>query len=132
MNKHITVAVANYGIGDALNQRAFLVSYCKQKNIPTSSIAIYTDKYWWMFKDLGFRKKFFKPNLKKLVPYRNFGLFDLPKTSNCPELDKCIAQNAQIKYSFEPAFLSRNLTCQTSIYLKISSLLTPDTVNLAA
>ena len=101
MNKHITVAVANYGIGDALNQRAFLVSYCKQKNIPTSSIAIYTDKYWWMFKDLGFRKKFFKPNLKKLVPYRNFGLFDLPKTSNCPELDKCIAQNAKIEYSFE-------------------------------
>lgn len=97
----ITKACATFGIGDALNQRAFLVSYCKQKNIPTKAISIYTKKYWWMFKDLGFKRKFFKPNTKKLTAYRNFGLFDMPKTSNCYELDKNIAQNAKINYSFE-------------------------------
>lgn len=97
----ITKAAATYGIGDAFNQRAFLVTYCKQKNIPTKSIAIYTDKYWWMFKDLGFKRTILPPKKGDLVPYRNFGLYDLPKTSNQPELDACIAKNAGIVYDFE-------------------------------
>lgn len=97
----ITKAAATYGIGDALNQRAFLVSYCKQKNVPTKSIAIYTDKYWWMFEDLGFKRTILPPKKNELIPYRNFGLFDLPKTYEDQELDVCIAKNAGIIYDFE-------------------------------
>ena len=97
----ITKAMATYGIGDALNQRAFLVSYCKQKNIPRKSISIYTDKYWWMFEGLGFKRTILKPNKKELVAYRNFGQFDLPKKVHFDELDKCIAKNAEIVYDFE-------------------------------
>lgn len=99
--ERITKAAAVYGIGDALNQRAFLVSYCKQKKIAFRDIAIYTDKYWWMFEGIGFKRMILRPKKGELVPYRNFGLFDLPKTYNDEELDKCIAKNAQIDYSFE-------------------------------
>lgn len=105
MEHIITKAVATYGIGDALNQRAFLVSYCKQKHIPPKSISIYTDKYWWMFEHLGFKRTILKPRGPNMVAYRNFGIYDLPKTSNQPELDKCIAQNANIDYSFETCVL---------------------------
>ena len=88
-----------YGMGDALNGRAFLVSYCKQKNIPTSSITIYTEKYWWMFEGLGFKRTLVKP--MGLYPYKNFGRYDLPRFFRPNELDQCIAMNAQINYSFE-------------------------------
>jgi len=113
----ITKAAAIYGIGDALNQRAFLVSYCKQKDIPRKSIAIYTEKYWWMFEGLGFKRMTLKPDKKKMVPYRNFGLYDLPKTYECEELDKCIAKNAGIVYDFE--------TCVPLPEYKCSSLPLP-------
>ena len=88
-----------YGMGDALNGRAFLVTYCKQKNIPTSSITIYTEKYWWMFEDLGFKRADRK--ILGLYPYRNFGRYDLPRFFVPEKLDQCIAMNAQIQYSFD-------------------------------
>ncbi len=88
-----------YGMGDSLNGRAFLVSYCKQKNIPTSSITIYTEKYWWMFEGLGFKRTLLKP--LGLYPYRNFGRYDLPRFFIPEKLDQCIAMNAQIQYSFD-------------------------------
>ena len=101
MNKRITQVIANYGIGDALNLRAFLVTYCKQKNIPRGSIAIYTEKYWWMFEALGFNRLVRSPRKESLTPFRNFGRLDIPKTIEDEELDKCIAKNTQTNYSFE-------------------------------
>ena len=95
----ITKASIIYGMGDALNARAFLVTYCKQKNIPTSSITIYTEKYWWMFEGLGFKRTKIKP--LGLYAYRNFGRYDMPRFFNPDELDLCIAMNARIKYNFE-------------------------------
>ena len=89
------------GMGDALNQRAFLVTYCKQKNIPRSDIAVYTEKYWWLFSGLGFRQGVVRQNFGGLVAFRNFGFYDMPQVHKSPELDKNIALNAGIDYSFE-------------------------------
>lgn len=88
-----------YGMGDALNGRAFLVSYCRQKNIPTSSISLYTEKYWWMFEGLGFKRILVKPF--GLHAYRNFGRYDLPIFFRPHKLDQCIAMNAGIQFSFD-------------------------------
>lgn len=95
----ITRANAIYGMGDALNGRAFLVTYCQQKRIPTSSITIYTKKYWWMFEGLGFKRA--EKDFMGLFPYRNFGRYDLPKFFKPTKLDKCIAMNAGIEYTFD-------------------------------
>ena len=95
----ITKASMIYGMGDALNGRAFLYTYCKQKNIPTNSITIYTEKYWWMFEGMGFQRA--ERKILGLYPYRNFGRYDLPKFFVPDKLDKCIAMNAQINYDFD-------------------------------
>lgn len=97
----ITKTTATYGMGDALNQRAFLVTYCKQKNISTSSITIFTDKYWWMFEDLGFKKGIYRNNFRGLTAFNNFGRYDLPKTFKTDKNDLCIAKNAGIDFSFD-------------------------------
>lgn len=97
----ITRAAALYGMGDALNQRAFLITYCKQKHTPFSSIYIYTDNHWWMFEGLGFKRGKHKKNFNNLVAYRNFGTYNLPKTFSSPKLDLCIAKNAGIYFSFD-------------------------------
>lgn len=96
----ITKASLIYGIGDALNARAFLSAYCKQKNIERSSIRIYSPKHWWMFEGMGFTKDDNAKNFSKLVSYRNFGNYNLPKKYNVDKLDLCIAKNAGIKFSF--------------------------------
>ena len=95
----ITKANAIYGMGDALNERAFLVTYCQQKKIPTSSISIYTEKYWWMFEGLGFRRS--PVNFVGLYAYKNFGKYDLPRFFKPTKLDRCIAMNAGIDYTFD-------------------------------
>lgn len=97
----ISRAMAIYGMGDALNQRAFLVTYCQQKHIPTSEIAIFTNKYWWMFEDLGFKRGKFQSEFRNLTAYKNFGFYDLKKTYDSYKLDKCIAKNAGIEFSFD-------------------------------
>ena len=89
------------GMGDALNQRAFLVAYCKEKNIPPSQISVYTEKYWWAFEGLGFKRGLVRSDFGGLVAYRNFGFYDMPRLYEYSELDVNIAQNAGIKYSFE-------------------------------
>lgn len=97
----ITKAIINYGMGDALNARAFLLNYCRQKQIPTSSISIYTLKYWWMFEGLGFKRGLDKTKFLSLIPYRNFGKYNLLKNNNDQKLDSCIAKSAGIDFSFE-------------------------------
>ena len=89
------------GMGDALNARSFIVEYCKQKNIPQSSIAIYTEKYWWMFEGLGFKRGLRRQDFRGLIGYRNFGNYDVPKTFDCDKCDLCIATNMGIDYSFD-------------------------------
>lgn len=96
----ITRVSITYGIGDALNARAFLAEYCRQKNIKRSSIKIYSPKHWWMFEGMGFTRDYTK-NLKGLTSYRNFGNYNLDKIYEDDKLDKCIAENAGIKFSFD-------------------------------
>ena len=88
-------------MGDALNARTFLLNYCKQKKLPTSSISIYTLKYWWMFEGLGFRRGLNRIDFRGLTPYRNFGKYNLLKQYTPEKLDLCIAKNAGIDFSFE-------------------------------
>ena len=97
----ITKASINFGMGDALNARAFLIQYCKQKNINRNAIGIYTTKYWWMFENLGFRRGLNRSEFLGLVAYRNFGKYDLPRKYNEAKLDLCIAKNAGINFSFD-------------------------------
>lgn len=101
MRPLITKASAIYGMGDALNERAFLVSYCRQKHIPRSSITIYTEKYWWMFEGLGFGRELVRSNFKGLTAFRNFGRYNIDKIFNLDKLDICIALNAGIRYNFD-------------------------------
>ena len=89
------------GMGDALNARSFLVEYCKQKNIPRSQIAIYTERYWWMFDGMGFTRGFCRFDFRGLIGFKNFGNYDMTPKYNLPELDQNIAKNAGIEYSFE-------------------------------
>lgn len=95
----IKKAMAIFGMGDALNQRAFLLSYCRQKNIEPKDIAVYTEKYAWIFEDFTIGR--FKSEFRNLVPYKNFGFYDLPKNIETEKLDECIAKNAGIEFSFD-------------------------------
>lgn len=97
----ITRASSICGMGDALNQRAFLVAYCKQKNIPRSAISVYTEKHSWVFDGMGFTMCLSRSAFGGLVAYRNFGFYDLQKRYEIAELDKQIAKNAGIDYCFE-------------------------------
>ncbi|MBO7735922.1 MAG: hypothetical protein J6S67_25355 [Methanobrevibacter sp.] len=97
----ITRASAIYGMGDALNGRAFLMTYCQKKNINPCTISVYTEKYWWMFDGLGFKRGLNKNNFLGLTPFRNFGRFDLNKFFKPDKLDLCIAMNAGIEFSFD-------------------------------
>jgi hypothetical protein len=101
MEKLITKAKINYGIGDALNARAFLMAYVRQRHLKPSSIIVYTDKYRWMFENCGFKIISLKNRFLRLVPYRNFGEYDLPKKFNENKLDLNIAKNAGITFSFD-------------------------------
>lgn len=89
------------GMGDALNARAFLVTYCDQKNLPRNKIQIYTEKYWWMFEGLGFTRGMVRMQFYGLTGYKNFGNYDLPKKVDMDKCDKCIATNAGIDFSFD-------------------------------
>ena len=89
------------GMGDALNQRAFLVAYCKQKNIPHSEIRIYTEKHWWMFEGMGFNRGLVRSDFKGLVAYRNFGFYDKQQLHFEDKLDRQMALNFGIDYKFE-------------------------------
>ena len=54
-----------------------------------------------MFEDLGFKKGIYRNNFRGLVPYKNFGRYDLPKNFQSEKLDLCIAKNAGIDFSFD-------------------------------
>ena len=97
----ITKAGIIYGIGDALNARAFLLTYCKQKKIPTSKITVYTDKYWFLFEKEGFKRELDRSKMRGLIGYKNFCNYDLPKKYDIMKCDECIAKNAEIDFSFD-------------------------------
>lgn len=96
----ITKAGIIYGLGDALNARAFLLTYCKQKGIEHKSIKIFT-QYWDIFKDEGFIRETNRDKMKGLIGYRNFCNYDLPKKYDIKKCDECIAKNAEIDFSFD-------------------------------
>lgn len=97
----ITKAGIIYGLGDALNARAFLLTYCKQKGYATNNITIYTDRYWFLFEKEGFKRELDRQKMRGLIGYRNFCNYDMPKSYDIPKLDKCIAKNAGIDFSFD-------------------------------
>ncbi len=89
------------GMGDALNARSFLVTYCEQMQIPRSFIHIFTNRYWWMFEGMGFQRGLVRRDFRGLIGYKNFGNYNLPKTFFSDKNDLCIARNAGIDYSFD-------------------------------
>lgn len=89
------------GLGDALNARAFLITYCKQKGIKQESIGIYTDSYWDLFKGTTFKRGLIRSAFGGLIGYKNFGNYDMPKTFEHDKCDLCIAKNAGIDFSFD-------------------------------
>lgn len=89
------------GIGDALNARSFLITYCDQKNWPRKNINIYTEKHWWMFEGLGFKRGQVRTEFRGLIGYKNFGNYDMQKVFDIDKCDECIAKNAEIDYSFD-------------------------------
>lgn len=106
MTKLITKAVLDAGMGDALNARAFLIEYCKQKNIPQNKIVVYTNKYLWMFEETNFIKgTLFNRSFTNLTPFNNFGKYDIPKLIKNDKNDLCIAKNAGIDFSFDTTHL---------------------------
>lgn len=96
----ITKAGIIYGIGDCLNGRAFLVTYCKQKGIEPKNIKVYTP-YWELFEKEGFTRELDRNRMRGLIGYRNFCNYDMPKVYDIPKLDECIAKNAGIDFSFD-------------------------------
>ena len=97
----ITKAGIIYGLGDALNARAFLLTYCKQKGYATNNITIYTDRYWFLFEKEGFKRELDRQKMRGLIGYRNFCNYDLPKKYDIMKCDECIAKNAGIDFSFD-------------------------------
>lgn len=97
------VNVNDCGMGDALNARAFITTYCDAKNIKRSSIKLYAIKHWWMFEGMGFTKSLNRYEFvgHNLTPFNNFGFYDLKKTDNSLELDVSIARSAGIDFSYE-------------------------------
>lgn len=89
------------GIGDALNARSFLVAYCEQKRYGRDAITIYSPNHWWMFDGMGFKRSLDRRLFRHLVPYKNFGNYDLTKLHDIDKADECIAKNAGINYRFE-------------------------------
>ena len=100
MQKIIKASVI-YGMGDALNARSFLAEYCKQKDFPKEKVYIYTNKYWWMFEGMGFKRSINDKEFLGLTPFKNFGLYNILKLKENQKLDLCIAENAGIKYTFD-------------------------------
>lgn len=100
MQKIIKASVI-YGMGDALNARSFLAEYCKQKDFPKEKVYIYTNKYWWMFEGMGFKRSINDKEFLGLTPFRNFGLYNILKLKENQKLDLCIAENAGINYTFD-------------------------------
>lgn len=101
----ITKAFIHRGMGDALNSRDFLISYCNQKQIEQSAITVYTDLHKQIFEDTNFIIKDIKDcDMKGLYYYANFGDFDLLKIYNCRKYDDCISVNAQISYTFNTIY----------------------------
>jgi len=93
-------AYSSYGMGDALNTRAFLLAYCEQKPQAKNETQIFT-KFPELFEGDGFIIN--KPiNNYNAILYRNFGNFiGIPKKYDLKNCDECIAKNAGIDFSFE-------------------------------
>ena len=89
------------GIGDALNGRAFLINYCRQKDIPPKNIYIFTTRYRGLFTDEGFTFGTNRGEFRGLIGYKNFGNYELPKKYEIEKCDECIAKNAGIYFSFD-------------------------------
>lgn len=101
----ISKAYIMRGIGDALNARDFLISYCQQKNIKQQDITVYTSLHQNIFEDTKFKiKPDYEVNINNLTSYANFGHFDLEKKYKSLRYDFCIAKNADINYDFNKIY----------------------------
>lgn len=99
-------AVADWGMGDALNLRAFLHEYSGQKHVPRSQILVFSrPAYSWMFQYSGFRVLRVRTKPRARYSYRNFGGLSIPKTSSNPHQDLCLAESAGIRYTYDSVAL---------------------------
>ena len=97
----INRASADFGMGDALNMRAFLITYCQQKHIRRNSIWVYAPKHWWMFEREGFLRGTRVKEFSNLTPYKNFGCINIKKRQEFLKLDVCISKNTGVNYTFD-------------------------------
>lgn len=95
------IVYSSYGMGDTLNTRAFLLSYCQQKNIAKNTVEVHT-KFPEIFDGDNFILKPGNPEIWHCFYYRNFGNFlNIPKKYNSPKCDECLAKNAGIDFNFD-------------------------------
>lgn len=94
-------ASVKWGIGDALNMRAFLLTYCKQKGIKPKDINLYMEANQYIFEGEGFNIGTNKKDFMGLTAYPNFGYIDVPKKFNIQKCDESIAKETGIDFSFD-------------------------------
>lgn len=94
-------ASVKWGIGDAFNMRAFLLTYCKQHNIKPKDIKIYVEANWYIFEQEGFTRGFYKSDFMGLTAYPNFGYIDVQKKFNIKKCDESIAKETGTDFSFD-------------------------------
>lgn len=92
----------DHGMGDALSARAFIITYCKQKNVRPASITIYTNRHRDIFENDGFmiREERFAP--RYLTWYDSFGKFPFRKVHNDQiHRAECISKNLGVHFNWQ-------------------------------
>ena len=94
-------ASVKWGIGDALNMRAFLLTYCKQKGTKPKDINLYMEANHYIFENEGFIIGNNKREFMGLTAYPNFGYIDIQKKFDIKKCDESIAKETDTDFSFD-------------------------------
>lgn len=94
-------ASVKWGIGDAFNMRAFLLTYCKQNGITPKDVKVYMEANHYIFEEEGFTICNNKSDFMGLTAYPNFGYIDVQKKFNIKKCDTSIAKETETDFSFE-------------------------------
>lgn len=90
----------DHGMGDALNTRAFLFEYCRQKNIPYSDIIIYAGRHEVLFENDKFTIKDISKAPQNLTWFDSFAKFSFKQNyTNYIQRDLMVSRNAGVKFS---------------------------------
>lgn len=94
-------ASIKWGIGDALNMRAFLLTFCKQHGVKPKDIKIYMEANQYIFDEEEFILCNNKADFMGLTAYPNFGYIDVQKKFNIKKCDESIAKETNTNFSFD-------------------------------